>query len=154
MRLSALTGDFSLKTPSMKPCILFFVLAVLPLSRSARADDDSPLEEKMRILARGTRQLTQQISNPAMQQSTIALLENLKNAAVDSKSFEPRMTRDIPEAKRAPFLADFRTDLDELKDSFDRIEQAVKAGDYSKALALLPSVNSIKKEGHSKFKRD
>lgn len=107
----------------------------------------------MRILARGTRQLTQQISNPSLQQSTIALLETLKKAAVDSKTFEPSMTREIPEAKRAAFLADFRADLDELKDSFDRIEQAVKAGDYSKAQSFLSSVNSVKREGHAQFKR-
>lgn len=137
----------------MKPFILLVFLAVLPLSQSVRADDDSPLEGQMRILARGTRQLTQQISNPSLQQSTIALLETLKKAAVDSKTFEPSMTREIPEAKRAAFLADFRADLDELKDSFDRIEQAVKAGDYSKAQSFLSSVNSVKREGHAQFKR-
>jgi len=87
-----------------------------------RADEESALEGQMKILARGTRQLGQQITNPAMQQSSVALLETLKKAASDSKDFEPGMTGEIPEAKRAAFLADFRTDLDELKDAFDRVE--------------------------------
>lgn len=138
----------------MKHPLSLLLLTLLSLSLTLRADDDGPLEGQMKILVRGTRQLTQQVSNPAMQQSTIALLETLKKAAADSKAFEPGMTRDIPEAKRAAFLADYRTDLDELKDSFDQIEHAVKAGDYSKAQSLLASVNSIKKEGHAKFKKD
>jgi soluble cytochrome b562 len=138
----------------MKHRSLLLILAILPCAFSLRADDEGPLEGQMKILARGTRQLGQQISNPAMQQSSIALLETLKKAAVDSKALAPSRTKEIPEDKRASFLADYRTDLDELKDAFDQVEQAVKAGDYAKAQSLLATVNSIKKEGHSKFKED
>ena len=139
----------------MKNILFLLLLAFAATSLSLRADDaDSPLEVQMKILARGTRQLTQQVSNPAMQQSSIALLETLKKAATDSKTLAPSKTKEIPEAKRASFLAYFRTDLDELKDALDQVEQAVKAGDYAKARSLLSSVNSIKKEGHAKFKQD
>ena len=138
----------------MKHPLSLLLLTLLPLSLNLKADDDSPLEGQMKILSRGTRQLSQQLADPAKQQENIALLEKLKKAAVDSKAFEPALVRQTPEAKKSSFLADFRTDLDELKDSFDQIEQAVKAGDYSKAQSLLASVNSIKKEGHAKFKKD
>ena len=60
----------------------------------------------------------------------------------------------MPAADREKFLADYRTDLDELKDAFSRIEEAVKAGQYDKARSLLATVNTIKKEGHGKFKQD
>ena len=119
-----------------------------------QAEADSALENQMKILARGTRQLSQQVSDPARQQSTITLIENLKKAALDSKTLDPRKTSEIPEEKRAQFLADFRTELDELKDTFDQIEEAVRSGQYEKAKSLLAIVNSIKKEGHGKFKAD
>ena len=129
---------------------LFFIV----LCGSLHAEADSPLENQMKILARGNRQLAQQVGDSARQQSTITLIESLKKAALDSKTLDPRKISEIPEAKRAQFLADYRTDLDELKDSFDQIEQAVKAGQYEKAKSLLATVNSIKKKGHGKFKTD
>jgi soluble cytochrome b562 len=138
----------------MKPCILLLTLAVLPLSQSVRADDDSPLEGQMKILARGTKQLSKQITNPAQQQENITLLETLKKAASDSESLEPEKTKTIPEAGRAAFLSDYRAELETLKTAFDQVEQAVKSGDYSKAQSLLERVNPIRKEGHSKFKLD
>ena len=119
-----------------------------------QAEADSALENQMKILARGTRQLSQQVSDPARQQSTITLIENLKKAALDSKTLDPRKTSEIPEEKRAQFLADFRTELDELKVTFDQIEEAVRSGQYEKAKSLLAIVSSIKKEGHGKFKAD
>jgi soluble cytochrome b562 len=129
-------------------------LFLLATSGLLHAEEDSALENQMKILARGTRQLSQQVSDPAKQQSTITLIENLKKAALDSKTLDPRKTSEIPEEKRAQFLADFRTELDELKDAFDQIEEAVRSGQYEKAKSLLAIVNSIKKEGHGKFKAD
>jgi soluble cytochrome b562 len=112
------------------------------------------LEGQMKILARGSRQLSQQITDPAQQQGTIDLLEKLRKAALDSKAINPRKTVEVPQADQAKFLADYRTDLDELADAFNQVEEAVKAGQYDKAKSLLATVNSIKKEGHAKFKAD
>jgi len=129
-------------------------LVFIAVAGSLHAEADSALENQMKILARGNRQLSQQLADPAQQQSTITLIETMKKAALDSKALEPRKTSEIPDAKRAQFLADYRTDLDELNDSFSQIEEAVKAGQYDKAKSLLATVNSIKKEGHGKFKTD
>lgn len=138
----------------MKHLPLLATLALLAFPTFLQAQVDSPLEGQMKILARGMRQLSQQVTDPAKQQENIVLLEALKKAVTDSKTLEPRKTAEIPEGKRAQFLADYRTELDELRDSFDQIEVAVKAGQYDKAKSLLATVNSIKKEGHGKFKVD
>ena len=141
-----------MKTTRHALCLLS--LALLASSITLRADDDTPLEGQMKILARGMRQLSAQIVDPAKQKENISLLASMKKAATDSKSLEPSMTRTVPEAKRAAFLADYRTDLDELHDALDQVEQAVKAGDSSKASSLLGKVGAVKKEAHGKFKRD
>ncbi len=108
----------------------------------------------MKILARGMRTLGNQIGDPSKQQENISLLETLKKAAVDSKTLDPRKTGEIPDAKRPAFLADYRTELDELGDALNQVEEAVKAGQYEKAKSLIATVNTIKKEGHGKFKTD
>ena len=139
----------------MKLITLLATCSLLSLPAFLRAEEsDSPLEKQMQILARGMRQLSQQVVDPSKQQENITLLESLKKAAVDSKALDPRKTASVPQADRNKFLADYRTDLDELKDAFDQIKEAVKAGQYDKAKSLIATVNSIKKEGHGKFKTD
>ena len=139
----------------MKLITLLATCSLLSLPAFLRAEEsDSPLEKQMQILAHGMRQLSQQVVDPSKQQENITLLESLKKAAVDSKALDPRKTASVPQADRDKFLADYRTDLDELKDAFDQIKEAVKAGQYDKAKSLIATVNSIKKEGHGKFKTD
>lgn len=139
----------------MKLITLMATCSLLSLPAFLHAEEsDSPLEKQMQILARGMRQLSQQVVDPSKQQENITLLESLKKAAVDSKALNPRKTASVPQADRDKFLADYRTDLDELKDAFDQIKEAVKAGQYDKAKSLIATVNSIKKEGHGKFKID
>ena len=139
----------------MKSRSLLLAAALLGTVTLLHAEEaDSPLEGEMKILARGTKQLSQQVTDPAKQQENITLIESLKKAASDSKALTPRKTTSVPQADREKFLADFRTDLDELKDAFAQIEEAVKAGQYDKSKSLLTSANSSKKEGHGKFKKD
>ena len=141
----------------MKPfplLLLLSILSALPITQSLRADDDTPLEGQMKILARGTKQLSLQLTDPAKQQENITLLETLKKAAADSETLAPAKTATVPEAGRAAFLADYRSELEKLKGAFDQIELAVKAGDFAKAQTLSAQIGSIRKEGHSKFKQD
>jgi soluble cytochrome b562 len=138
----------------MKHLPLLATLALLSFPSFLLAQEDSPLEGQMKIFARGMRQLTQQVADPAKQQENIVLLEALKKAATDSKTLDPRKTASIPADKRENFLTDYRHELDELSDAFNQVEEAVKAGQYDKAKSLLATVNSIKKEGHGKFKTD
>jgi soluble cytochrome b562 len=138
----------------MKHIPLLITLALLVFPTFLQAQADSPLEGQMKILARGMRQLTQQVADPAKQQENIVLLEALKKAVTDSKTLDPRKTASIPADKRENFLSDYRQELDQLSGAFDQVEEAVKAGQYDKAKSLLATVNSIKKEGHGKFKVD
>jgi soluble cytochrome b562 len=138
----------------MKNILLLLALFLCIISPLRAQDADSPLEGQMKILARGMRTLGNQVGDPTKQQENISLLESLKKAATDSKSLDPRKTQEIPDAKRAAFLADYRTDLDELNDALNQIEDAVKSGQYDKAKTLIGNVNTIKKEGHGKFKID
>lgn len=138
----------------MKKILLLLALPLCFLNPLQAQETDSPLEGQMKILARGMRTLGNQVGDPAKQQDNVTLLETLKKAAIDSKGLSPRKTATIPEKDREKFLADFRTDLDELNDTLNQVEEAVKAGQYDKAKSLIGSVNTIKKEGHGKFKTD
>ena len=136
---------------TIRSLLFLAMLLALPLSLMAQ---DSALEGQMKILARGTKQLSLQVSDPAQQAGTITLIESLKKASAESKTLIPRKTADIPAADQPKFLADYQQTMGELTDSFNRIEEAVKAGEYDKAKSLLGAIKPIKQEGHKKFQKD
>ena len=128
------------------------LLSTITLLQAEEAD--SPLEGEMTILARGTRQLSLQVTDPAKQQENITLLESLKKAASDSKALSPRKAASVPQADRAQFLSDYRIQMEKLATAFSQVEDTLKASQYDQAKSLLSTVNTIKKESHSKFKQD
>ena len=121
---------------------------------SLHADEDTPLEKQMQIMARGMKQLSGQIADPAMQQSTITLMETLIKAAYDSEGLIPLKTATISQADREKFLADYRAQIEKLSAAFNQIDEAVKAGKYDQAKTLISAIYPIRKEGHSKFQKD
>ena len=138
----------------MKFSTLLLTCCLIASAFSLRADEDTPLEKQMQIMARSMKQLSQQIADSTKQQESITLLETLKKAASDSKGLDPRKTVSIPQANREKFLTDYKAQMDKLSEAFNQIEEALKAGKYDQAKAQLATVGSIKKEGHSKFKQD
>lgn len=138
----------------MKFSTLLLTCCLIASAFSLRADEDTPLEKQMQIMARSMKQLSQQIADSTKQQESITLLETLKKAASDSKGLDPRKTVSIPQANREKFLTDYKAQMDKLSEAFNQIEEALKAGKYDQAKAQLATVGSINKEGHSKFKQD
>jgi len=131
------------------------LVSIIPLCTDARADaPDTPLEIQMQALARGTKKLSLQVSDPTKQQDTVSLLESLKQTAAMAKTLEPRKTASIASADRAQFLAAYQSQMDKLTAAYDQIETSVKAGQYDQAKSILSTLGPIKKEGHSKFKQD
>lgn len=108
----------------------------------------------MKTLARGMRQLSGQITDPAKQADNVALIESLIKASNDSKNFIPESITSAPETEQAGLTEKYKSELTELSEAFAKVEEALKAGDYSSAKSLLGTVNTIKKEGHSQFARD
>ena len=124
---------------------------IIPLHADA---PDTPLEKQMQILARGTKQLSLQVTDPTRQQENVTLIETLKSAIANAKTLEPRKTSDIPAEGKEKFLTAYHAELDKLTDAFGQVEDALKAAQYDKAKSLLATAHSIKKEGHGKFKQD
>ena len=142
--------------PILRSLRILTLLASLAMMAGtcARADSDTPLEKQMQILARGMRQLSTGVADPAKQQENISLLESLRKAVADSRSLDPQKTSTVNPADREAFLEAYRNELDKLAQIFTDSEAALKAGSYDQAKSLLNGVAPVKKEGHSRFKLD
>lgn len=130
------------------------LLVALLASSTLLHAQDSPLEKQMQILARGMKQISQQVTNPTKQQENIILAESLHKVALDSENMEPRKTGTVAEGDRTAFLEAYKAQIQKLADALSKVDQALKSGQYEAAKAELGKIQGIKKEGHSKFKQD
>jgi len=133
------------------PTFLALILATAPAMLRAQ---DSDLEGQMKILARGLRQLSQQVADPSKAQENMALLESMKKASVASAAIEPRKTSDIPQADREKFLSGYRMQMEKLVGTLGEMEDALKSSQFEKAQSLLGTVKAERKEGHDLYKKD
>ena len=74
---------------------------------TARAEEKSPLDLKMDIIAKSVKQLKNQVTDPKQQQSSITLVEAAKQAATDAKQLVPSMAASIPECRPAEICGRF-----------------------------------------------
>ena len=141
------------KTIASFAILAAFVIGMHPAM--SRADEhETELGGKMKIINKSVKALKGQISDATKQQSTIDLLETAKKAADEAKKLQPEKAKDVPEADRAKFIADYQAQMDKLIGDFGKIEDAVKAGKFDDATKLYGDLNGVKREGHEKFQAD
>jgi soluble cytochrome b562 len=139
------------------PAKITTLLATLALGatlagHTARADEKStPLDDKMKIIAKSGKQLKGQITDPTQQQSSIALTQTAENAAKDAKNLVPAKAATVPEADRAKFITDYQAQIDVLIKDFDTISTDLTAGKYDDAQKAFNDLGNIKRDGHKQF---
>ncbi len=102
-------------------------------------------------IAKDFRALRKQVKDPAQTDSSLQLVKDMEARAAKAKTFAPAKAKDIPDADRAKFLADYEKSIDGLNDEFQKLEQQVKDGKSDDALATMDQIQATKREGHKKF---
>lgn len=127
------------------------VLGATFAGHTARAEEKTPLDLKMDIIAKSVKQLKNQVTDPKQQQSSITLVEAAKQAATDAKQLVPAKAASVPEADRPKFIADFQTQIDALIKAFATLDDALHAGKYDEAQKAFNELGGIKQQGHKQF---
>lgn len=68
-----------------------------------------------------------------------------------ARDLDPAMTASVPEADRAKFLENFRTDMDAFIANISKLEEAVKSSRWDDARAEMETLWQNKKAGHKAF---
>lgn len=140
--------------PPFRTLPIIAIAALTVATSTARADKETELGGKMKIVGKSLKQLKGQIADPTKQQSSVDLLEAAKKAAGEAKKLSPDKAKDIPEADRAKFLTEYQAEMDKLIGQLGKVEDAIKAGKYDDASKLYGDLNSTKREGHKQFQAD
>ena len=112
---------------------------------------DTPLEKVMDKMGKAFRKLRGEAKAGAFSDDAVGLVATMKEAATEAKKLEPLKTKDLPEDKRAEFVADFRGDLDKFAAKLDQLSAELKAGDTAAALKSVDQLAKTMKSDHEEF---
>jgi soluble cytochrome b562 len=132
--------------------IATLALGLTLAGHTARADEkETPLGDKMKIIAKSVKQLKNQIADATKQQSSIDLVEAAQKAAQDAKLLVPAKAASVPDADRPKFITDFQAQIDVLIKQFATIDTDLHNGKYDDAQKDFNDLNAIKRDGHKQF---
>lgn len=133
-----------------------FCVALLAIAGTHCAHADSPLESKMEKMKRAFRGLRTAMEAPvdADKSKYVAMADDLRAASVASKDYEPEKTREIPQDKRAEFLAGYRQSIDDLIVLIDQLKTQLEAGDWNAARTQIKLINQSQRDGHKEFRSE
>lgn len=132
--------------------IVTLALGVTLAGHTARADQkETPLGDKMKIIAKSVKQLKNQVADATKQQSSIELVETAQKAAEDARQLVPSKAASIPDADRPKFITDFQAQIDVLIKQFATIDTALHDGKYDDAQKAFNDLAAIKRDGHKQF---
>lgn len=120
----------------------------------ARQDEQPPppIVQHMRHINQNLRTLRGQFDQSAMQAENLRLVEAIRSDVRAAEKLQPLKTPQIPAEQREAFLKNYRAELEEVVDTLDQLEGALKKNDTDTAKTLILKLNDIKREGHQRFK--
>lgn len=128
---------------------------VLPAPLALAADEpQTEMGESMEKVSSAFRRVRRMVASPENNAQVLELLATMRAEAIAAGKHEPAMAKDIPEAGRAKFVADFNQRMKEFIAAIEKTEAAVKAGDNATAATLVSELAAMQKAGHKDFKKD
>src|SRR5687768_18068056 len=138
------------------PPLLVLVVAALVLGVAggvgrlhAFADDENPMHIAMEKMDDALKVLRKQVSDPAQNDASLKLIEEMQTQCVLAKGMTPE--RAAKEADKKKFVTAYRLEMLKVMDELVKLERAVVEGKNEEALALAKGLTKIKNEGHEKF---
>jgi len=132
---------------------LICVLVALPVLPVRADEPETELGEHMEKMSGPFRRLRRQASDASKNANSLAQIAIIREHLEAALTLEPVMKEDIPAAKQAKFVADYKKKMREMIELIGKVEAAIKANDNEKALMLVGDVSKAQKQNHKNFKR-
>ena len=162
-RRSASLGQLTIKVRAMRNpgrLFLFGMGLALAVPSAAFSATESPENDQipaivshMKALNSNLRRLRRQVRDPDNREASLELLVEIKKHAVAAQKEEPLKTPDLPETDREAFLKAFRDLMDEVIETIEQAEAALKDGRDDEAQGLVRKIYGFKSDGHKRFQK-
>jgi soluble cytochrome b562 len=120
---------------------------------SSTPEHKTPLAKDMDKIGSAMRKLRKQIDDPASNASSLALVSQVRAAAEAAAGETPAWAAEKPEADRAKFVADFRSDMKDFVGKVDSLAAALDANDNAAAAKIYKDLISAERDGHKEFRK-
>ncbi len=111
------------------------------------------LAKDMDKINRAVRTLRKQINDASQNESSLALVATIHDAAVAADKETPAWTADQPQADQAKFVDDYHAKMKDFIGDVDKLTDALKAGDNAAAAKLFAGLGQDEKAGHKQFRK-
>ena len=134
---------------------LLAALVAVPFTpiQSAEDEPETELGAKMEKMSGAFRALRRQIEDATKNEDSLARLAAIKENAEAALKLEPARKAEIPAAKQAAFVADFRAKMKEFIGVVERTEAALRAGNNAEAARLVGVMADTQKQAHGDFRK-
>jgi soluble cytochrome b562 len=126
---------------------------VCPAAPDGGPDEMTELAEQMDRMSGAFRKLRRQAGDATMNAASLELVGVMREAAEAAQACNPAKAADLPEAQRAKFTGDYRTQVGKLLALLTRTEAAIKDGDNAAAVKLVGEMGDLQKAGHKEFRK-
>lgn len=129
---------------------------VLGFAFSANANLSSeglPDSLKTTMKAMGTRMkaVAAQMNNPAQNENSALVLEEVSTLALHAKTFIPAVIEEMADEQKANATIEYNQQLDNVANLALQASAAFRANDNATAVAIMSQLNQAKRDGHDQF---
>jgi soluble cytochrome b562 len=117
------------------------------------SDEKTDLDKKMDIMNKAMRKLKGQISDPASNAASLALVAQIHDAATAALDLTPAKEKDLPDADQAKFHADFQAGMKDFIGQVDALTAALTANDNDQAAKLFAQLGQTERKDHKQFRK-
>jgi hypothetical protein len=111
------------------------------------------LEKDMGKISKANRTLRSQISDPSKNDSSLALLATIHDAAVAASNETPALAAEQADADRPKFVSDYQAKMKDFIAAVDQVIADVKAGDNAAAATDFKKLGQQERQGHKAFRK-
>lgn len=119
----------------------------------AAEEEHTPLGERMEQIGSAWRTVKRSVSDSSKNAQTLEQVKKMQAAAKGSMDFKPDMLKDIPDAEKEKFLADYNKQMKSFAARLDKLARMLEAGDNAAASVLVKQIDEHRSESHEAFKR-
>lgn len=124
-----------------------------PPPAAAAHEDTTELGEKMSAIGKAFKKLRGQISDPAKNQDSLALVATMRENAIAASKLPPAKKADLPAAEQEKFQADYVSGMKSFVTEITKLEALLQAGNNEEAKKQVDALNNLQKDSHKEFRK-
>ena len=138
---------------SVLACTVAILTGLILSAPAVRAE--TPMDKAWEKLEKAFNKLRDGLKDPkdADKEAYQKLGAIIKAETTEAMKFEPKMLKNVPEADRETFLANFRKDMETFDGQVDKLNAALDAGQWEEAQKVIQVLTQAKKDGHKAYRQ-